>query len=122
MAKNSNQNLCGRDLICSLGIEVNFKKKNSIHFINVDDLLNNFSHDTNKGASNFVAKLSIKEKTKPEIFKCRQVPLTYNVATNKAIDDLVEKGFIEPVQHSDWASPIVSVLKKNKEIRICADF
>ena len=72
--------------------------------------------------SNFVAKLSIKEKAKPKIFKCRQVPLTYNVATNKAIDDLVEKGFIVSVQHSDWASPIVSVLKKNKEIRICASF
>ena len=70
--------------------------------------------------SNFVAKLSIKEKEKPKIFKCKQVPLAYNVATNKAIDDLVEQGFIEPVQHNDWASPIVPILKKNKEI--CADF
>ena len=27
VAKNSNQNLCGRDLMCGLGIEVNLKKE-----------------------------------------------------------------------------------------------
>ena len=55
-------------------------------------------------------------------FKCRQVPLAYGAATEKALDNLVEQSFIEPVQHSSWASPIVPVMKKNKDIRICADF
>ena len=31
-------------------------------------------------------------------------------------------GVIQPVQFSDWASPIVPVLKKDGSLRICVDF
>ena len=35
---------------------------------------------------------------------------------------LVYEGILEPVQHSDWAVPIVPVLKGNKSVRICGGF
>ena len=35
---------------------------------------------------------------------------------------LVCEGILEPVQHSDWAAPIVPVLKGDKSVRICGDF
>ena len=38
------------------------------------------------------------------------------------LDRLVKIGVIEPVQHSDWASPIVSVVKQDGTVRICGDF
>ena len=38
------------------------------------------------------------------------------------LDHLHKQGIIEPVQFSDWAVPIVSVLKQNGSIRICGDY
>ena len=32
------------------------------------------------------------------------------------------KGIISPIKYSDWAAPIVPVLKKNGKVRICGDY
>ena len=40
----------------------------------------------------------------------------------KELNRLVEEGTLEPVEHSDWASPIVAVLKPEENVRICGDF
>ena len=35
----------------------------------------------------------------------------------------MEEGTLEPVEHSEWASPIVAVLKQDKQtVQICGDF
>ena len=40
-----------------------------------------------------------------------------------ALNKLVAQGVIEPVQFSDWATPIIPVLKADKKtIQICGDF
>ena len=41
----------------------------------------------------------------------------------KELNRLVSEGTLEPVQFSEWAAPIVPVLKKDKQsIRFCGDF
>lgn len=40
----------------------------------------------------------------------------------KELRRLVSEDILEPVEFSEWASPIVPVLKKNNEVRICGDF
>ena len=38
------------------------------------------------------------------------------------LDHLQNAGVIEPIQFSDWAAPIVPVVKPNGRVRICGDF
>jgi len=41
----------------------------------------------------------------------------------REIDRLVGEGIVEPVTFSEWAAPIVPVLKADKSsVRICGDF
>ena len=36
--------------------------------------------------------------------------------------DLTKAGIIEPIHYSEWAAPIVPVLKNNGKVRICGDY
>ena len=39
------------------------------------------------------------------------------------IDRLVSEGTLEPVDHSDWAAPVMAVLNSDKKsVRLCGDF
>ena len=40
----------------------------------------------------------------------------------KEVQKLLAAGFIKPIQHPRWLSNIVSVKKKNGQIRCCVDF
>ena len=40
----------------------------------------------------------------------------------KELDRLTSSGVLEPIQFSEWASPIVPVLKSDRIVRICGDF
>ena len=71
----------------------------------------------------YQAKILVEPGATPKYCKSRSVPYFYHDKVNKELDKLVEEGTLEPVQHSDWASPIVAVLKPDKQsVRICGDF
>ena len=38
------------------------------------------------------------------------------------LERLEKAGVLERVDHSDWAAPIVTVPKKDGEVRICGDY
>ena len=46
----------------------------------------------------------------------------YSLNVKQEIDKLLDVGFIYPIDNSEWVSPIVIVLKKNGEIRVCVDY
>ncbi|KAJ0180587.1 hypothetical protein K1T71_003991 [Dendrolimus kikuchii] len=54
----------------------------------------------------------------------RARPLAYALRepVERALDQLMSDGVISPVATSDWATPIVPVMKKDGTIRICGDF
>lgn len=68
------------------------------------------------------AKLTIKPGSTPRFIKARPVPYALRPKVEKELDNLVNSGVLEPVAISDWATPIVPVLKKNGSLRICGDF
>ena len=67
-------------------------------------------------------KIHIKENTRPVALKCRHLAHALKSTVEKEIERLVTLGHLKPVNVSEWATPIVPVLKGNEEVRICGDF
>ena len=66
--------------------------------------------------------LTTRSHTKPKFYRPRPVPLALKDAIGSEIDRLEKEGIIEKVDHSEWATPIVPVPKKDGTIRICGDY
>ncbi|XP_031422660.1 uncharacterized protein K02A2.6-like [Clupea harengus] len=71
---------------------------------------------------NIMTKLDLKSGSKPRFMKARAVPYALRPKVEAELKSLVESGVLEPVSVSEWATPIVPVIKKNGSIRICGDF
>ena len=70
----------------------------------------------------FKAKIIIEDSAIPKFCKARSIPYAFKEMVEKELNRLVSEGTLEPVQFSEWAVPIVPVLKKDKQsIRICGD-
>ena len=41
---------------------------------------------------------------------------------DKELDRLLAEDIIEPVQYSDWAAPVVTLMKADKTVRLCGDY
>ena len=67
-------------------------------------------------------KLYLKEDVKPVFCKARSLPYAMEAKVEQELQRLQNDGIIEPVSWSDWATPIVPVLKKNGSVRLCGDF
>ena len=67
-------------------------------------------------------KLYVDETVQPRYCKPRPVPLAMRAKVESELDRLQEEGVIRPVEFSEWAAPIVPVLKASGDIRICGDY
>ncbi|XP_045536272.1 uncharacterized protein K02A2.6-like [Papilio machaon] len=67
-------------------------------------------------------KLFLKENSKPTFFKARPIAFALREKVTDELNRLVDLGVLKPVDHSEYASPIVPVLKRNGSVRICADY
>ncbi len=66
--------------------------------------------------------LQVKETAKAKFLKPRTVPFLLRERVEKELTRLEQTGIISPVQHSQWAAPIVPVPKRDGTVRICGDF
>ena len=74
---------------------------------------------TIKGAT---AKLHIDPIAKPRFFRPRPVPYALRSRVDQALEKLEAAGIIEPADFSEWAAPIVPVVKRDGTIRVCGDY
>ena len=58
----------------------------------------------------------------PKFFKARPVPYAMRKKEEQELDRLVQTNVMEPVRYSDWATPIVPVLKADGKVRVCGDY
>ena len=68
------------------------------------------------------AKIYVEEGARPRFEKARPVPFAIREKVEKELDRLLALGVIKPVKFSDWAAPIVPVLKNDGRVRICGDY
>ena len=68
------------------------------------------------------AKLPLKEGYQPKFCKARLGPYALKPKVDAELKHLESEGILEKVTFSDWATPIVPVVKPNGEVIICGDF
>ena len=68
------------------------------------------------------AKFYLEKAAKPKFCRARQVPFAIRMKVEKEIDRLVADGVMEPVKYSEWATPVVPVMKKDGSLRLCGDY
>lgn len=71
---------------------------------------------------NYECDIKLKDNASPVFRKPRPVPLSLRTGIERELDRLVDSGVLKPVSTSEWATPIVPVVKPTGEIRICADY
>ncbi|KAL7859591.1 hypothetical protein SRHO_G00147380 [Serrasalmus rhombeus] len=66
--------------------------------------------------------INVDDMVPPRFCKARPVPLALQKKVETELTRLVESGILQPVTYSEWAAPIVPVLKGDGSIRICGDY
>ena len=59
---------------------------------------------------------------KPKFYRPRPVALSLREKVFNEIDRLRSLGVITPIKHSEWATPIVPIVKTDGSIRLCGDY
>ena len=68
------------------------------------------------------AKVHVDPTATPIFHKARPVPYALREKTEQDLERLERAGTIEPVQYSEWAIPIVPVMKSDGTVRVYGDY
>nr|XP_040575987.1 uncharacterized protein K02A2.6-like [Lepeophtheirus salmonis] len=82
----------------------------------------NIIFDDSKGSTMKQAVIHLQDNARPRYIRARSVPLTLREKVAVEIREMEKRGTISKIDSSEWASPIVSVLKPDGSVRVCADF
>lgn len=128
--QNGGPPLLGRDFMTKFKIYFASSYVNKISvdnqcIVEVQQLLNEFPDlwkDELGCFNKFEIDFQLKEGARPIFFKPRTIPFALK---NKVEDELVrlsDLGILVPVNFSEYATPIVPVLKSNGQVKIAGDF
>lgn len=122
---NGGPPLLGRNDLILLGID-NFSTCNFTGVThNVNLILNEYKDVFSDGLGSFNAyqvSLKVKQDSVPKFCKARPVPLALREKVENEIDRLVHNQVLVPVDHREWATPVVPIRKNDGTVRLCGDF
>ncbi|XP_028161637.1 uncharacterized protein K02A2.6-like [Ostrinia furnacalis] len=130
IVKNGGPPLLGRDFMALFNI--GFTTCNHYTYKNdggaendVQQLLNQFPglwKDALGCFNKFKVELHVKENSVPKFFKPRSIPFALKDKVDEELTRLVKLGVLVPVRFSEYATPIVPVLKENGKVKIAGDY
>ena len=133
----SYESILGRDWLEALDIDVRkFYAKNSSKSINKLDSSHELKREIEQLADSFSdifeekiglipdveAEIHLKPGAKPIFCRARTVPYALRAAVEAEIDRLVAAGIYTPTSTSEWATPVVPIVKSNGNIRLVGDY
>ena len=124
VVKHKGPSLLGCDWLQKFKLD--WREIRSIQFSLLQALLDKYHtvfQETLGTLQNFKAHIYVNPTSKPKHCKAQPIPYAVKAKVEEELDQLVAQGTLEPVQMSEWASPIVPVVKPDKKsVCICGDF
>ncbi|GAB0086428.1 uncharacterized protein DMENIID0001_004900 [Sergentomyia squamirostris] len=125
ITKSGGGSLLGRKWFQLLGIYVHVPEVNAVTSQGLETVLEKHKRVFREELGAHTSKpvhIQLKENAQPVFMKHRQEPMARREAVGDAIDEMVRLQCWEPVQYSEWATPICSVQKPDGSWRICGDY
>ena len=120
--------LFGRDWLGKLRLnwqEVKTLRSTTCNSTSLNDLLEThkelFSHGVGT-LKHIKGSVIVNSDAKPVFLKARTVPYSLRTKVEQELEKLQNDGIIEPISHSNWATPVVPAIKKNGNMRLCGDY
>ncbi|XP_047999709.1 uncharacterized protein K02A2.6-like [Leguminivora glycinivorella] len=123
--------LLGRHWLTELKIPTMCKHASCVNNIatdvslNVDVLLDRYKEIFDGGLGRFNGgeiQLRLRDGAVPIYCRARPLPYALLRRVDNELDSMLRDGIIEPVDSSDWATPLVPVSKSDGGLRLCADY
>ena len=121
--------LLGRDWISALQLNltelINVVHSEVAESKQVRDLMKKYEvlFSDKPSTCKFEAKLQVDDATPPKFYKARPVSLAMKQLEEDEINRQVQKGVVEPITHSEWAAPVVTIVKSDKKsVRLCGSY
>ena len=73
-------------------------------------------------AKNIVAKIHVDPEATPKFYRPRSVPYAIKGKIEQELQRLENEGVVSKVVESEWAAPIVPVMKSDGSVRLCGDY
>ena len=119
------QNLLGRNLLTEFKLDwgeiMLVRNRDPVHAQLMEEVPDVFKEGLGE-LKGMKVNIHVKDDAIPRFHKARPVPYATKQKVEDELNRLQESGIIEPIQFSEWAAPIVPVLKSNGQIRICGDY
>ena len=95
------------------------------HVPAVEDILAKYEALFEKGYGHitlYKASIQVREGAQPLFLKARPLPYALKEKVEQELQRLEDEGIICKVSQSDWAAPVVLVLKNDGSLRVCGDY
>lgn len=116
--------LLGRDWLASLKLD--WRRIFAVHSHKTLDEVLEAHKEVFEGGLGTVkgvtAAIHVDPAATPQFCKARPLPYSLRGKVERELERLQNDGVIEPVEFSDWAAPVVPVIKGDGTVRLCGDY